>query len=125
MTKLTIDLKRSGLRPTEARLSAPIASAPRSTPIAPAKSGSARCAVSSSPSPLGRSSPAAKLPIRDYLAGITIFINAVKGISALQLGRDLDVQYKTAFVMAHKIREAIGADRNHIILTGTVEVDGA
>jgi transposase-like protein len=66
-----------------------------------------------------------KLPIRDYLAAICIFINAVKGISALQLGRDLDVQYKTAFVMAHKIREAIGADRNQMILTGTVEVDGA
>jgi transposase-like protein len=66
-----------------------------------------------------------KLPIRDYLAAIAIFVNAVKGISALQLGRDLDVQYKTAFVMAHKIREAIGADRNQIILSGTVEVDGA
>ena len=66
-----------------------------------------------------------KLPIRDYLAAISIFINAVKGISALQLGRDLDVQYKTAFVMAHKIREAIGADRNQIVLTGTVEVDDA
>ena len=66
-----------------------------------------------------------KLAIRDYLAAICIFVNAVKGISALQLGRDLDVQYKTAFVMAHKIREAIGADRNNMILTGTVEVDGA
>ncbi len=50
-----------------------------------------------------------KLPIRDYLAAIAIFVNAVKGISALQLGRDLDVQYKTAFVMAHKIREATAA----------------
>ena len=50
-----------------------------------------------------------KLPIRDYLAAIAIFMNAVKGISALQLGRDLDVQYKTAFVMAHKIREALGS----------------
>ena len=46
-----------------------------------------------------------KLPIRDYLAAIAIFVNAVKGVSALQLGRDLDVQYKTAFVMAHKLRE--------------------
>jgi hypothetical protein len=33
-----------------------------------------------------------KLPIRDYLSAIAIFVNAVKGISALQLGRDLDVQ---------------------------------
>ena len=66
-----------------------------------------------------------KLPIRDYLAAMAIFVNAVKGISALQLGRDLDVQYKTAFVMAHKIREAIGADRHQITLGGTVEIDGA
>ena len=27
-----------------------------------------------------------KLPIRDYLSAIAIFVNAVKGISALQLG---------------------------------------
>lgn len=65
-----------------------------------------------------------KLPIRDYLSAIAIFVNAVKGISALQLGRDLDVQYKTAFVMAHKLREAIGADQVGATLSGTVEIDG-
>ena len=66
-----------------------------------------------------------KLPIRDYLAAIAIFVNAVKGISALQLGRDLDVQYKTAFVLAHKLREAIGADQTEAELSGMVEIDGA
>jgi len=66
-----------------------------------------------------------KLPIRDYLAAIAIFVNAVKGISALQLGRDLDVQAKTAFVLAHKIREAIGAGQDQGELSGEVEVDGA
>ena len=66
-----------------------------------------------------------KLPIRDYLAAIAIFVNAVKGVSALQLGRDLDVQYKSAFVMAHKIREAIGASQTEGMLSGEVEVDGA
>jgi transposase-like protein len=65
-----------------------------------------------------------KLPIRDYLAAVAIFVNAVKGISALQLGRDLDVQYKTAFVLAHKLREAIGATQSEGELTGTVEIDG-
>ena len=39
-----------------------------------------------------------KLPIRAYLAAIAIFVNEVKGKSALALSRDLDVQYKTAFV---------------------------
>ena len=65
-----------------------------------------------------------KLPIRDHLAAVAIFVNAVKGISALQLGRDLDVQYKTAFVMAHKLSEAIGAQQTGA-LSGVVEIDGA
>jgi transposase-like protein len=65
-----------------------------------------------------------KLPVRDYLAAIAIFVNAVKGISALQLGRDLDVSYKTAFVMAHKIREALSAEQMTGTLSGIVEVDG-
>ena len=42
---------------------------------------------------------------------IAIFANAAKGITALQLGRDLDVSYKTAFVLAHKLREAMAADQ--------------
>jgi transposase-like protein len=66
-----------------------------------------------------------KLPIRDYLAAIAIFVNAVKGVSALQLGRDLDVQYRTAFVLAHKLREAVGDAHMHGQLSGEVEVDGA
>lgn len=67
-----------------------------------------------------------KLPIRDYLAAIAIFVNAVKGISALQLGRDLSVQYKTAFVLAHKLREAMMAEQQAVAeLSGTVEIDGA
>jgi len=66
-----------------------------------------------------------KLSIRDYLAATAIFVNAVKGISALQLGRDLDVQYKTAFVLAHKLREAIAKEQSEGQLSGVVEVDGA
>ncbi|MHC2623515.1 transposase-like protein [Bradyrhizobium huanghuaihaiense] len=66
-----------------------------------------------------------KLPIRDYLLAIAIFVNGAKGHSALQLSRDLDCQYKTAFVMAHKIREAMASEANGATVSGTVEVDGA
>jgi len=66
-----------------------------------------------------------KLPIQDYLAAIAIFSNGSKGYSALQLSRDLDVQYKTAFVLAHKIREAIGNFQDDSALDGEVEVDGS
>lgn len=66
-----------------------------------------------------------KLAMRDILAAIAIFTNGAKGYSALQLSRDLDCQYKTAFVMAHKLREALGKARDGSKLAGTVEVDGA
>jgi transposase-like protein len=66
-----------------------------------------------------------KLPIRDYLLAIAIFVNGAKGHSALQLSRDLDVQYKTAFVLSHKLREALAAEMADMTVSGTVEVDGA
>ncbi|HXQ12155.1 MAG TPA: IS1595 family transposase [Caulobacteraceae bacterium] len=67
-----------------------------------------------------------KLPIRDYLAAIAIFVNGAKGHAALHLSRDLDVQYKTAFVMAHKMREAMASEQNAIgEVAGSVEIDGA
>ena len=65
-----------------------------------------------------------KLAIRDYLAAIAIFVNGAKGHSALQLSRDLDVQYKTAFVLTHKLREALAAEQA-TSACGEVEVDGA
>ena len=64
-----------------------------------------------------------KLPVQTYLLAVAIFVNAVKGVSALQLGRDLDVQYKTAFVLAHKLRETMAANQNGLA-RGEVEIDG-
>ena len=66
-----------------------------------------------------------KLPIRDYLLAIALFVNGAKGMSALQLGRNLNVQYKTAFILAHKLREAMAAEQATTKLNGVVEVDGA
>ena len=68
-----------------------------------------------------------KMPLRSYLAAIAIFVNEVKGKSALALSRDLDCQYKTAFVLAHKLREAMASELKGMQLGGdgeTVEVDG-
>src|SRR6266850_5072868 len=66
-----------------------------------------------------------KRPIRDYLLAIAIFANGAKGHSALQLSRDLGCQYKTAFVLAHKLREALGAVvHSGPELSGVVHVDG-
>ena len=68
-----------------------------------------------------------KRPIWDYLLAIAIFVNGAKGHSALQLSRDLDCQYKTAFVLAHKLREAMASEvhnPDHPEFSGTVEIDG-
>jgi transposase-like protein len=65
-----------------------------------------------------------KMPIRDYLLAIAIFVNGAKGHSALQLSRDLSRNYKTAYVLAMKLREAMAADANGKQASGHVEVDG-
>jgi transposase-like protein len=66
-----------------------------------------------------------KMSFTDLLGAICIFVNAVKGISACQLSRDLDCQYKTAFVLAHKLREALNAEIAGQVLDGEVEIDGS
>jgi transposase-like protein len=68
-----------------------------------------------------------KLPLRGYLAAIAIFCNEVKGKSMLALSRDLGTSYKTAFVLAHKLREAMAEELRGRTVGGegkTAEVDG-
>jgi len=65
-----------------------------------------------------------KLPLNTYLMAIALFSNCAKGMSALQLSRDLNVQYKTAFVLAHKLRESL-MDDQPALLDGEVEIDAA
>lgn len=66
-----------------------------------------------------------KMSFTDLLAAICIFANAVKGLSALQLSRDLGCNAKTAFVLAHKIREALAAEIQNATVEGEIEIDGA
>jgi len=66
-----------------------------------------------------------KISIGVILSAIAIFLGGAKGYPALQLSRALDVQYKTAFVLSHKIREALGSTIGQQLLKGVVEVDGA
>ncbi len=66
-----------------------------------------------------------KLSFTDLLAAIVLFVNGAKGVSALQVSRDLDVQYKTAFVLSHKLREAMAREQMGRELNGIVEIDGA
>jgi transposase-like protein len=69
-----------------------------------------------------------KLPLKSYLMAIAVFCNEVKGKSMLAFSRDLDVQYKTAFVLAHKLREAMASSMKAQRIGGegrTAEIDGA
>jgi len=69
-----------------------------------------------------------KLPLHTYLAAVAIFCNEVKGKSALARSRDLGVQYKAAWVLAHKIREAVSTALHGARLGGKgmqIEVDGS
>jgi transposase-like protein len=68
-----------------------------------------------------------KLPLQSYLAAIAIFCNEVKGKSALALSRDLGTSYKAAFVLAHKLREAMAEEMKGRVIGGEgkiAEVDG-
>jgi transposase-like protein len=65
-----------------------------------------------------------KMSFADLLAAICIVTNGAKGISALQLSRDLQVNFKTAWVFPHKLREAMASETKDHSLSGTVEVDG-
>jgi len=69
-----------------------------------------------------------KLPLKTYLLSIVVFCNEVKGKSMLALSRDLGVQYKTAFVLAHKLREAMASALRGLTIGGegkVAEIDGA
>ena len=65
-----------------------------------------------------------KLPLKTYLYATSVFSNAVKGISALQMKRAIGTQYKTAFVLSHKIRATLIDNQDDTKLEGTVEMDG-
>jgi transposase-like protein len=68
-----------------------------------------------------------KLPLRGYLAAIAVFCNEVKGKSALAISRDLGLSYKSAFVLLHKLREAMAEEMKGRVVGGegkVAEVDG-
>ncbi|MGX2975475.1 IS1595 family transposase [Ursidibacter arcticus] len=66
-----------------------------------------------------------KLPLVDLLAAIALFINSVKGVSAITMSRHLNINYKTAFVLCHKLRETLFKTRDLSPLQGEIHEDGA
>ncbi len=51
-----------------------------------------------------------KIPLNKWLLGFRLMAGSKKGISAHQLHRSLGITYKSAWFMAHRIREAMDID---------------
>ncbi len=64
-----------------------------------------------------------RIPLRKWLYAIYMIQTARKGISSIQLGKELGIQQKSAWFMLHRIREAM--DPGLELLSGVVEVDEA
>lgn len=60
------------------------------------------------------------LPLTKWFLAIALICEAKKGMSACQLQRHLGVNYRTAWYLAHRIREAM---QEGGLLTGVVEAD--
>ncbi|QOJ22953.1 MAG: IS1595 family transposase [Gammaproteobacteria bacterium] len=61
-----------------------------------------------------------KVPLHKWLLATHLMCSSKKGISAHQLHRTLGVTYKTAWFMAHRIREAMSIEP-----TGSLGSDGS
>lgn len=62
-----------------------------------------------------------RLPLQKWFLALCLVLNARKGISSCQLGRDIEVRQPTAWSMMRRIRNAM--KDNGGLLTGIVEMD--
>ena len=64
------------------------------------------------------------LPLRKWFIAIYLMCESKKGISANQIKRTLGIQYRTAWYLCHRIRQAMGNEPlEGPTLVGIVEVD--
>lgn len=54
-----------------------------------------------------------RLPLKKWLFAFSIIADAKKGVSAMQLQRNLSISYPTAFKMYHTIREIMAAENRN------------
>lgn len=64
-----------------------------------------------------------KIPLQKWYAAIYLITAHKKGISSLQLHRDLGVTQKTAWFLLHRVRTTLGLNIGSEKLTGTCEAD--
>lgn len=68
---------------------------------------------------------ATKLPLRLWFMAMQLLSQAKNNVSALELKRQLGVCYRTAWLIKHKLLEAMGLAESGRRLSGRVEIDDA
>lgn len=63
------------------------------------------------------------LPLQKWFLAISLILNAKKGLSAMQLSRDIEVNKNTAWRIAMQIRRAMWQQVGRDLLTGIIEMD--
>ena len=63
------------------------------------------------------------LDYRTWAFGYYLLSTSLKGVSSMKLHRDLGITQKTAWFMAHRIRESFASMNRGMLAKGTVEVD--
>lgn len=64
-----------------------------------------------------------KVPLHKWLFAIYLMTTARKGISSIQLAKEIGVTQKTAWFLEHRIREAYKRDNSGGLLGSEVEID--
>src|ERR1700690_1120145 len=63
------------------------------------------------------------VPLHKWVYAMYLLVTARKGISSMQLAKEIGVTQKTAWFMLGRLREAMGSDDEIDKLRGTVEID--
>ena len=63
------------------------------------------------------------LPLQKWFLAVNLMLNAKKGLPALQLARDLEVNKNTAWRIAMQIRKAMRQRESRELLIGIIEID--
>ena len=66
-----------------------------------------------------------RVPLRKWFWAMFLMSHDKRGCSAMQISRELDLPYATAWLLCHKIRSAMGERDTQYVLDGYIEVDDA
>lgn len=64
-----------------------------------------------------------KKPLRLWFRAITLWVTSKRGLSAMEMSRQLGIHYETAWTWCHKLRASVGAVFGKDKLSGVVELD--